>query len=808
MHSTYRLRLIIAFIIILSDFTTAGYCSEGLMDVEKGAHVVVGECRNVGTFSLGGYYDGTWEKLTYLYPEPWEGTFLSIYVNGRIYSNSANPTSVRLDRTNLMDLYVEESPHRIDNKIYTKWGLPENVFVEEIFELMENGTKLYIKIKNKNYRSITVGARLNIDTMLGENDGAPIYIPGDGLKSNEAEYSKSSLDFEYWKAYNKEENATVIASGVLYGEGLTYPDKFLVTDWKRSMYSSWDYEIDPKRTILGDSSVLIYYTPRILEPNETRAIVTVYKKGGPVLPFSKGPLGIADIVSSEVGEEYVPGKNVTMSVDIVTRDIENDTNLFIEVVDKEGNIIYTHNTTKNFSKPDTVNPVKFNLEIPERFTTNDSFEIIASIFKGGKRVDQKSKNFSIAESSEKGSFSLDDVRVGEVGEHSVPIDVDVISTGAENKGNVSIQILSGGRVIYDSIKFTGKVHPDTIKTLSFTWMPVEVTSGSMILKVSLYRDFKKVDEITREFSFRFRLEDIRVGELGEHGIPIEVDVTSIGVENKGELGLEIMKDGKIIYDSMKSTGTVAPNTIKTLSFNWMPEDAIPESMILIVSLYRDFKKVDEIAQKFSLSFPSNESAALNESFVPPDEKEGEEIEEDNNSYLFIIASILLTPLIMILLFLNPLTREKSIETGWRLYDEIEERSRGKGYVSKINALVKRSVINAKILKSIKERRLRDVEIEKMRDGENIKLIIKNNGRRELKNCVVEDKIPKGINISISSPNIFGRSGGLIIIKSDKFVWNIGKLSPGATVILEYRILGGGVLLPARLRWDSGEKITE
>ncbi|OYT42207.1 MAG: hypothetical protein B6U86_00745 [Candidatus Altiarchaeales archaeon ex4484_43] len=50
-----------------------------------------------------------------------------------------------------------------------------------------------------------------------------------------------------------------IASGVLYGEGLTYPDKFLVTDWKRSMYSSWDYEIDPKRTILGDSSVLIYY---------------------------------------------------------------------------------------------------------------------------------------------------------------------------------------------------------------------------------------------------------------------------------------------------------------------------------------------------------------------------------------------------------------------------------------------------------------------------------------------------------------------------------------------------------------------
>jgi len=76
------------------------------------------------------------------------------------------------------------------------------------------------------------------------------------------------------------------------------------------------------------------------------------------------------------------------------------------------------------------------------------------------------------------------------------------------------------------------------------------------------------------------------------------------------------------------------------------------------------------------------------------------------------------------LFLNPSTREKSIGAGLRLYDEIEERSRGKAYISKINALAKRSGMDARILKFIKERRFRDVEIEKVRDGENIKLIIK------------------------------------------------------------------------------------
>ena len=674
MHSTYRFQLMIILILILSDFAIAGYRSEGLMDIEKGVHVVVGKFRNVGTFSIGGYYNGTWEKLTYFYPGPWEGTFLSIYVNGKVYSNSANPTSVRAEKGNLMDTYVVEYPHVVGNEIRTKWRLPENVVVEEVFELIENGTKLYIKITNKDYRSITAGARLNIDTMLGENDGAPIYIPGDGLRSNEIEYSRSNLDFEYWKAYNKEENATVIASGVLYGEGLTYPDKFLVTDWKKSMYSSWDYEVDPKRMILGDSSVLIYYNPRILLPNETRVIVTIYKKGGPVLPFSKGSLGIADIVSGEVGGKYVPGENVTMSVDVVTRDIENDTEILIEVVDTEGDIIHTYNTTKDFLEPDTVNPVKFNLEIPERFTTNDSFEIIASLFRGGKRVDHRRKRFSILEFYEKHAFILDDVRV-------------------ENHG--------------------------------------------------------------------------------EGSVPIEVDVKSLRIENRGELDLEILKDGKSIYSSMKSTGTVRPDTTKTITFTWTPRNLTQEPMTLIVSLYKNFKRIDEITQEFSLNFSSNES------FIPPDEKEDGERYPIHPSFITIILPVsLIVMVIIIFLFLNPPTRDKSIEIWWRLYDVITGRGPG------------------------------DVEIKKIRDGENIKLIIKNNTRRELRNCIVEDNIPKGVDVTISRPSIIGEGGRLIIIKSDKFVWEVGKLLPGATIVLEYRIRGEWVLLPARLRWDSGEKITK
>jgi len=39
---------------------------------------------------------------------------------------------------------------------------------------------------------------------------------------------------------------------------------------------------------------------------------------------------------------------------------------------------------------------------------------------------------------------------------------------------------------------------------------------------------------------------------------------------------------------------------------------------------------------------------------------------------------------------------------------------------------------------------------------------------------------------------------LILLKSDKLVWEIGKLSPGATVVLEYRILGGQGIAPGQV----------
>ncbi|MBN2014713.1 MAG: hypothetical protein JW778_05995 [Candidatus Altiarchaeota archaeon] len=803
MDTKHMMWIAVVFVLILSHHASAGYCNEELMDAEAGAHVVVSKCRNIGTFSLGGFYDGEWERLTYNYPEAWEGTFMSVYVDGRVYSNTMNPSSVRLDSSTFMDQYVEKAPQRIGNKIITVWRLPEQVIVEEILELVENGTKIHIRLGNKGGRDVEVGARLHLDTMLGENDGAPIYIPGDGLKSKESEYYDDGLDFRYWKAYNRGENATIISSGILYGEGLTYPDRLLVTDWKKSMYSSWDYGIDPGVTILGDSAVIIYYEPRTLSLNETRTILTAYKRGEPVLGVAKGSLGIADIVPEGVDDEHLPGENISFSVDVVSRDVEENTSVLVEVVDKEGKIVYKYNSTSDILEPDTVTPTGFGFQVPEDSMEGDFFDVRASLFKDGERVDQQSKRFTVSE-SQKGSFMLDDVRVTGSGNVS-DIEVDLINLGSRNSGVLRIQVIKDGVVIYEATRSTDILNADTVGTYNFEWFHEGIDLDSFIVVVSLYRDYRKVDEIKKEFSFRFRLKDVRLYKTGEKQVIIEIDLVSSKAPNSGEVGLEVLSNGEVIHESMKATGIVPPFMTTTVNFTWIPEGDYYNPIFVAISLYKDLKKVDEITKE--LSFKTDDGGSP-ESVELPEASEvmvEEEDEVDEGVPYLQIAGLML--LILLFLFLNPVTRGKVMDTGGGIYGEIERRSQRKGSMKKVVEILKAVGVSMGVNDILKEMRdLKAVELEKLRDGENIVLIIKNRSGKRLRNCVVEDSLPGGGGVSMSDFHTIGKGDKLVVGRDDKLIWQIGTLLPGDTAILEYKMTGGKTMTPVRLKWDFGEKV--
>jgi hypothetical protein len=372
--------------ILFAQAVTAEDCAVNLQDAEKGVHAVMENCKNVGTFSLGGLYNGQWEKLTYFYPQPWAGTFITIKVADRYYTNSIDPKDgIRMDQ------FLKESPTVQGNKLLVRWMLPEQISVEESIEPIKNSTILHLTIKNENpYQTYEVGARIHLDTMLGDNDGAPIYVPGDGLKVSEKEYSGKDLTFKYWKAYNRQDVPNIVSTGLLYGE-LTYPDKLVIANWKQSKQTVWDYQTNEEKSVLGDSAVLLYFNPLPLAGGETREIITGYGSGEPVLNKLSE---ITEIVLNNINGQYCMGEDVNVKVDTGSRmDVEGS--LALKIRDKAGDTVYSKNLPALVIRAESVKSSEFTYTIPDN-VSSEEYTIDAKLYNAqGSLLDEKETKFTV-----------------------------------------------------------------------------------------------------------------------------------------------------------------------------------------------------------------------------------------------------------------------------------------------------------------------------------------------------------------------------------------------------------------------------
>lgn len=377
--------LILAVLIAFSPDACAQNCAMGLKDRSKGIDVVMDGCIDVGTFSLGGLYNGNWETLTYYYPKPWKGTFLSIKVDDAIYVNSALPQGGES-----MNHYVVTAPTVSGGRVYTRWRLPEDLLVEESLETIDNSTLIHLTLKNDNpSRTLNVGVRLLLDTMLGDNDGAPIYIPGDGLQTNEKTYTRANLNFKYWKAYNTADKPSIVSTGTLKGR-LSYPDKLVIAEWKKSSKTAWDYT-PAGLSILGDSSVILYYDAAPLAPGKTREIDTFYGGGEEVLTRITG---ITEITLSNVTAQYCMGDTVGIKVDVGSR-TEFSGTVGVEIRNLAGETVHTSKKPTGSIKAESVNSIGFSYIIPQNSST-DQYNITATLYDGsGNAMDQKSAIFTV-----------------------------------------------------------------------------------------------------------------------------------------------------------------------------------------------------------------------------------------------------------------------------------------------------------------------------------------------------------------------------------------------------------------------------
>jgi hypothetical protein len=138
-----------------------------------------------------------------------------------------------------------------------------------------------------------VGLRILLDTMLGNNDGAPFQVPGYGAVTMEREFLKSEDQIpDYWQCFDDLSDPTVVSQSTLKGSGATEPDRLIFADWGDFYYGhDWDYPITPSKLITDNSSVGLYWNPTSLGPGETKEYVTYY--GLSELSQSAGDIGLS-----------------------------------------------------------------------------------------------------------------------------------------------------------------------------------------------------------------------------------------------------------------------------------------------------------------------------------------------------------------------------------------------------------------------------------------------------------------------------------------------------------------------------------
>lgn len=225
------------------------------------------------------------KSLLYLKGIP-ETTFTTFRIDGKdyIYGNSYSGL--------IMEGGLTDTP-KTEGMVNTSTWRSEGIEITQRLEMTDNVTssdvgnvKISYIITNKGTSSKSIGTRILMDTMLGDNDGSKVSLDGKSDISFETEVSGEDIP-GYWRTVDSAENPKVVSYGFLKGWGNTPPNRMTIAHWSALSMTKWDYTIDPDRNIASslndyksaDSAAALYWEPKSLEPGETMQVETYYGLG-------------------------------------------------------------------------------------------------------------------------------------------------------------------------------------------------------------------------------------------------------------------------------------------------------------------------------------------------------------------------------------------------------------------------------------------------------------------------------------------------------------------------------------------------
>ena len=180
-------------------------------------------------------------------------------------------------------------------------------FARSLTTRMEDTAEITYQISNLDGKPHTVGIRVLLDTMLGDNDGAPFRV-GDRALTGAAWLHGAEIP-DYWLAFDSLSDPRVMAQGTLRGSHAVAPDRICFTDWGTAADELWDINIVPGTPFVRkdeeelDSAVALFWDPAGIDAGASHTVTTYYGLGGVDIQPGRLTLGITAPAEVQSGKD-------------------------------------------------------------------------------------------------------------------------------------------------------------------------------------------------------------------------------------------------------------------------------------------------------------------------------------------------------------------------------------------------------------------------------------------------------------------------------------------------------------------------
>ncbi len=278
------------------------------------------------------------KPLLYGHPYPWT-SYTTIRIDGKNYIFGGK-TDKRAGKDGKYGELVTQ-PQIKDDQIITSYKFEDQIVVTQILNFVKSSTtgladtvQITYRVTNQDEEDHQVGARVMIDTMLGENDGAPFRVLNQAV-TGDALFLEEDIP-SFCQAFDELANPKVTAQGTIKGNGLTTPDEVYFADWGSLADGLWSFDFNVAEDFLRkgefelDSAMALFWQPKTLKAGATRTYVTNYGLGGiTIVPglLSLGVTSPAEVVMDDPNKTVEIVAYLQNTAEIKVEDVKIDLQL-------------------------------------------------------------------------------------------------------------------------------------------------------------------------------------------------------------------------------------------------------------------------------------------------------------------------------------------------------------------------------------------------------------------------------------------------------------------------------------------------